>query len=327
MSVPALDTTTVAALVKDATTAPSMHNAQPWRFRFLRDLGTVEMYADPERAMPHADPAGRALHIGCGAALFTLRVAAVHAGREPHIRLLPDPDRPQLLAAVDLSAPAVPGGSLAELYPAIARRHTSRYPFADTPVPTSVRDDLCEAARLEGAEMSFPGPWHVQFLLDLVEDAEGLDVMDPDRVAEVEQWTRIGAETATADGVPEYAFGPRRRGGRAPVRDFAGRRHPADLGTTDFEEKPQLALLGTQTDRPADWLRAGQALQRVLLRATGHELVASLTTQALERRDLRWAAREPLSEMAYVHLTLRLGYGPVGPTSPRRPVRDVLDFV
>ena len=66
MSVPALDTTTVAALVKNATTAPSMHNAQPWRFRFLRDSGTVELYADPERAIPHADPVGRALHSGYG---------------------------------------------------------------------------------------------------------------------------------------------------------------------------------------------------------------------------------------------------------------------
>ncbi|MGW1490058.1 Acg family FMN-binding oxidoreductase [Streptomyces sp. NPDC002402] len=327
MSVPALDTTTIAALVKDATTAPSMHNAQPWRFRFLRDSGTVELYADHERAIPHADPAGRALHIGCGAALLTLRVAAVHAGREPHVRLLPDPERPHLLATVDLSAPAEPGGTLAGLYPAIARRHTSRYPFADTPIPSPVRDDLREAARLEGAALDFPGPWHVRFLLDLVEDAEGLDMMDPDRVAEVEQWTRIGAETAADDGVPEYAFGPRRRGGRAPVRDFAGRRHPTDLGTTDFEEKPQLALLGTERDRPGDWLRAGQALQRVLLRATSHELVASVTSQALEWRDLRWAAREPLSTMAHVHLTLRLGYGPVGPTSPRRAVRDVLDFV
>lgn len=107
---------------------------------------------------------------------------------------------------------------------------TSRYPFADTPIPSPVRDDLREAARLEGASLDFPGPWHVRFLLDLVEDAEGLDTMDPDRVAEVEQWTRIGAETAADDGVPEYAFGPRRRSGRAPVRDFAGRLSPGGLG-------------------------------------------------------------------------------------------------
>lgn len=212
--------------------------------------------------------------------------------------------------------PPSPAALSSACTPPSPSRHTSRYPFADTPIPTPVREDLREAARLEGAALDFPGPWHVRFLLDLVEDAEGLDMMDPDRLAEVEQWTRIGAETAADDGVPEYAFGPRRRSGRAPVRDFAGRRHPADLGTTDFEEKPQLALLGTETDRPGDWLRAGQALQRVLLRATNHELVCSLTTQALEWRDLRWAAREPLSTMAHVHLTLRLGYGPVGPTNP-----------
>lgn len=66
MAVTALDTTTVAAPVKDATTAPSMHNAQPCRFRYRRDSGNAELCADPERAMPHADPVGRALHIDSG---------------------------------------------------------------------------------------------------------------------------------------------------------------------------------------------------------------------------------------------------------------------
>jgi nucleotide-binding universal stress UspA family protein len=35
------------------------------------------------------------------------------------------------------------------------------------------------------------------------------------------------------DGVPEYAFGPRKRGGKAPIRDFAGTRPVAGRTATD----------------------------------------------------------------------------------------------
>jgi hypothetical protein len=56
----------------------------------------------------------------------------------------------------------------------------------------------------------------------------------------------------------------------------------AGRGTGRFETTPQLALLGTVQDRREDWLRAGQAMERVLLRATLDGLATSLTSQALE---------------------------------------------
>jgi hypothetical protein len=325
-----LDEQTVAKLVAEATTAPSMHNAQPWRFRFLTGEQLMLVYADPERAMPHSDPDNRALHIGCGAALFNLRVAAVHADLSASTRLLPDTRDPLLLAAVHLADPSAPPGDddLARLHPAMRERHTSRHPFADKNVPEDVRGVLREAAAQEGAELLFPGLWHAETVLDLVHDAESRDVMDPDANEDLLRWTRLGPDAdAAVDGVPEYAFGPRKRDGRAPVRDFAGRRQVADRGTTAFERTPQLALLSTPGDGPADWLRAGQALERVLLEATLADLATSLTSHALEDRELRMLARDPGTGTGQVQMVLRLGYGPRGPATPRRPVADVLEVV
>ncbi|MFJ4205553.1 Acg family FMN-binding oxidoreductase [Streptomyces sviceus] len=324
-----LDEKTVARLVAEAIAAPSMHNAQPWRFRFVTGERLVLLYADPERAMPHSDPDNRALHIGCGAALFNLRVAAVHADLVPETRLLPEPQDPLLLAAVHLADPA--GRSrdddLARLHPVIRQRHTSRHPFADKDVPEDVRTTLQDAAAREGAELLMPGPWHAETVLDLVRDAESRDLMDPGANEDLVRWTRLGPEADTAvDGVPEYAFGPRRRDGRAPVRDFSGRRPVADRGTTTFEHTPHLALLTTPGDSPADWLRAGQALERVLLEATLADLATSLTSHALEDRELRLLARDPGSGTGQVQMVLRLGYGPRGPATPRRAVADVLVF-
>ena len=335
MRVPDIDTTSLEALIAAAVAAPSMHNAQPWRFRFLRDTRTVHLRADPERAMPATDPDHRALHLGCGAALFNLRVAAVHAGRRPEVRLLPDPADLLLLATVRLADPAEANpveaagpGALTALYPAIRQRHTSRWPFADKDIPDAEKTALAEAARQEGVQLLFPSDWHMEALRELVHDAEGRDAVEPVRLEDVARWTHLGAEADTAtEGIPEYAFGPRMREGKAPVRDFAGRRSVADRGTTAFERNPHLALLGTAQDRPRDWLRAGQAMERVLLLATLDGLATSLTSHALEWEDLRRLARDPLSAMGHVQMVLRLGYGPQGPATPRRPVRDVLDVV
>ncbi|MGP4050617.1 Acg family FMN-binding oxidoreductase [Streptomyces sp. 2A115] len=324
-----LDEKTVTTLVAEASAAPSMHNAQPWRFRYRTDQRFVLLYADPDRAMPRSDPDNRALHIGCGAALLNLRVAAAHADLVPETTLLPEPDDPLLLAAVHLADPVhgVRDEDLARLHPAIRQRHTSRHPFAEKDIPEDVRAALQDAAAQEGAVLLFPGPWHAETVLDLAHDAESRDLMDPGANEDLVRWTRLGPEADTAvDGVPEYAFGPRKRNGKAPVRDFSGRRPVADRGTTAFEYTPHLALLSTRGEGPTDWLRAGQALERVLLEATLADLATSLTSHALEEPELRLLARDPASGTGQVQMVLRLGYGPRGPATPRRPVRDILEI-
>ncbi|MFD7443301.1 Acg family FMN-binding oxidoreductase [Streptomyces sp. NPDC059909] len=318
----------VTALVYDAAAAPSMHNAQPWRFRYFQGSRTFHERADFDRVMPHSDPDARALHLGCGAALLNLRVAIVHDGWYPAIRLLPDPADPALLATVQLTDTESGESDLATLYPAIHRRHSSRFPFEETEIPEAVRMALIDAADREVAMLSFPGPWHQQEVLDLVEEAERRNVTDRGSGEDVAQWTRIDASSVNTapDGIPDYAFGPRKRGGKAPMRDFAGTRPVAGRGSAEFEQHPQLALLSTTDDRPEDWLRAGQAMERVLLLATLEGLSSSFATQALEWADLRWPLRDPVSGRGYTQIVLRLGYGPEGPSTPRRPVKEVLDI-
>ncbi|MER0243995.1 nitroreductase family protein [Streptomyces sp. HSW2009] len=320
----------VADVVADATTAPSLHNAQPWRFAYRTAERTFRVSRDPERAMPHLDPDGRAQHLGCGAALCVLRVALAHAGWATATTLLPDPAQPLHVADLRVTGAGGADGALAALYPAIRRRHTSRDPFTADVVPPEVRSGLVEAAAAEGARLTFPDAWHVDALLELVHDAEdrtagyAADPQAQQAEQETARWTRVAGERAAAEGVPPSAYGPRKHDGRAPVRDFAAHREVPGRGSATFEAAPQLALLGTAGDTPADWLRAGQALGRVLRRATADGLATSLTSHPLEWPDLRWAARDPLSDLGTVHMVLRLGYGPPGRATPRRPVAEVL---
>lgn len=324
MTTAAPDAATLEKLISAAVAAPSIHNTQPWHFRLDLDTTTVEVHADPERGLLHTDPEGRALHISVGCALLNLRIAVAHFGWEPVVRLLPDPAESGCLAAVRIAGPPVGGAGRSpeqSLYEAVWRRHSSRRPFSERPVPAEVLAEIEEAAVTEGAHLTFPGPGETSRILQLTAEAERYAVADPRRAGESRSWIREGAP----DGLPRAALGPQDSEGHLPVRDFSALR-PADWQpSAAFERHPVVAVLGTERDDRADWLRAGQALERALLVATAHRLRASLFSQAVEASDVRWALRDPRGGYGHVQMLVRFGYGPEGSATPRRPAREVLD--
>jgi Nitroreductase family len=309
----------IEELIRTATLAPSMHNTQPWRFRFEPASQTIELYADSSRMLRHGDPHGRAVHIACGAALYNLRLAVAVAGREPVVRILPDPGKPLLLAVVRLAGAHRPLPAETELHAAIPARHTNREPFSNRPVPPGVLAELVEAAQ-EGAILHLPDHAETARLLYLVADAGRELAADPGYRAELARWAGGQREH---EGIPGSAVGPRDPSGRTPVRDFTpGSHQPARYAW--FEEAPQLAVLSTAGGTPADWLRAGQALQRVLLTATIRGVAVSPLTQPLETAD-SWLVRDRRSGSEKPQMIVRLGYGLPVAATPRRPVSDVLD--
>ncbi|MDH6708242.1 nitroreductase [Kitasatospora sp. MAA19] len=319
----ALTTADLRLLAEAGGAAPSLHNSQPWRFRPTADRLGLEVHADRSRAVPAADPEGRALYVSIGAALFNLRVAADRLGRDTTVRLLPAGAGAQPCAVLDLSAPArTPRPFGADLYPAIARRHSSRQPFTNRDVPERLVADLMLAARDEDVTLTLLEEHGVRRVLDLTSEAEARIAADVTREAETRRWLRL---EPSYDGIPLAALGSHDRDARIPMRGFAG--HPPRYATPAerFEALPQLATLTTHLDGQADWLRTGQALERVWLLATVHGLQACVLHQAVEIPDIRWRLRDPADGPAHVQLVLRVGYGPPGTASPRRPVEDVLD--
>ncbi|MFC8292038.1 nitroreductase [Streptomyces sp. NPDC057242] len=274
--------------------------------------------------MPHADPDHRALRTGCAAALSGPRVAAADRGLRAEVRPLPGSGGPWHLADVRLEAAAEGDGEPAALRPALAERHTSRFPFTEERIP----DGLRAAAILEGCRPVVPGDGHAEAVMGLVHASGTFEAADGpgplgDRPPDPHRRGRRGRRDG---GDPPYALGPRQYDVTSPVRDFDAPRRVPGRGSARFGRDPRIALLGTAGDAPREWLAAGQALHRVLLRATLDGLSTSLMSQPLEWPGLRPLARDPLSTTGFVRMVIRMGYGPRGRAS-RRPVSEVLRSV
>jgi nitroreductase len=81
-----------------ALLAPSVHGSQPWTIVLHRDR--LELRADRTRQLGTLDPSGRELLQSLGAALFNVRAALAARGWAVEVDRLPQPDDPDLAAAV-----------------------------------------------------------------------------------------------------------------------------------------------------------------------------------------------------------------------------------
>ncbi|MDX6287108.1 MAG: hypothetical protein QOG53_2593 [Frankiales bacterium] len=314
-------------LIAMASRAPSVHNTQPWRFRFVDN--SIELRVDPARRLHVADPLGRELVISCGAALFNLQLAIKKLGLVPRAHLLPERDGdPGLLARVQGLPSTEPSHEELQMLAAITRRHTHREPFTEGGPDPALVADLRVLARLEGAQLAvLTDNKTADRVLDLAWAADAEQCADIAWSGEMARWANDPAEPRR-DGVPPEAYPstmPERSTGQLPGRDFALGRHWGTTKTSGTGGKSVLVVLTTDGDGPKDWLRAGMALQRCLLRAAMDSVFARFATQPLELPEIRAAVRDAVRTPGFPQMVFQLGYASSGGLTPRRPVHDVLD--
>jgi nitroreductase len=305
--------------VRSATAAPSLHNSQPWLFR-IGD-GAVDVYADRRRQLEVLDPIGRELLISVGAAVFTLRLAIRREGHLPGLGLFPDPEQPDLVARVTAGRSAAATPEVESLAAAIDHRHTNRWPFARSVVPADAVEQLADAARTEGAALTVASAVSRNAILGLSQAAERRLRSHGGYRAELARWTVPGS--GRRDGVPPTAIGPWDALETLPIRDFGLLQPHIERATEQFEPYPTIAVLATEGDSPRDWVRAGQALQRVLLTATWLNLSTTPISQPIELPVIREMLTETRDGI-WAQMILRLGYGRPASMTPRRSLDDVL---
>lgn len=313
-------------LVRYATLAPNAHNTQPWQFAV--SAGTVRLFPDYTRRMPLGDPGDRELWISIGCALELLLLAARRVGYVPAVAYFPA-DEPEEVIRVTLEA----GAPVTDdpLFDAIPRRHSNRRSYDGTPIP---------AGDLAAVEASVEEPGvralvrtdraDVERVIDVVRAGFAWQRSSKEFQRELMSWIRFskGSTLRHRDGLATRAMA------RPALPDPIGRTIVRLLSVSGLEEREivnkvrgssaVLVLVTDDNDRTT-WVRAGQALARIKLRATERGIVCAHLNNNWQWDATRAPAQEALSlGSALPQVTIRLGYAPALPHSPRRPVAAVL---
>jgi hypothetical protein len=318
----------LAALIPFAILAPSICNSQPWLFRLSGDV--LELREDPRRRLPVSDPENRELVISCGAALAGLEIALHNFGYASITEICPDPAEPELLARIVRGNHTDPLPAERRLFDAITRRHTYRGTF----LPRVIEPDLMDefefiASRHEAWFHILQSDAHRELLADLVTEGDRTQMSDPLFREELAGWLRP-ARSSSPDGMPGPAFGFNTA--QSLVLPLVVRTFDTGGGKAAHDSElalgsPLLAIFATERDTRKDWVRTGQALMRILLRATSNGVAASFLNQPIEVTALRARVAALLGSSVYPQLIVRMGHpaDEVIRHTPRRAIEDVVE--
>lgn len=268
-----------------AAHAPSIYNTSPWWFSTVGS--DVCVRSDSERTVPIADPAGRELTISCGAAAFTARVALRYLGLISQADILPEPEIANLIVRLRWGEERrQPSDFERRLFDQIAARTTHHGGFPTDRLPAGLMSTLAEAAARENATLRImTDDDHRAALLAVVTAADCAFGLDGARLAEETKWTSL------SHGQPDDAgWG---------ARPQAERTAPGSPGVA--------AVLTTPGDERADWIHAGQALQRVLLLASSYHVGVAMEATPLQFGQLRAFIGSELVRGDIPQMVLRFG--------------------
>jgi nitroreductase len=344
--------------LKYAILAPSIHNTQPWIFSLIDD-NSIEIYADRRRTLRVIDPTCRELAISCGAALGYLLITIKHFGYKYKTELLPLTSgerrgNEDLLARVNVYDNSNSEGnssnteihSLQEddnnrLFGAITRRRTNRFRFEERTLPDILLAGFYYIAHKyphyqyqSQVKKGDPIWLHMaeeteekNALAELVARGDRLQSSDKHFRGELTSWVNLN-RTHRRDGIPGYALELCHflRLGPFAVRRFNISKKRAELNRESAIRSSALAVLGSYSDRPLDWIITGMALANILLLARSEDIWCSFLNQPIQIPELRHKVIDTIKkERAFPQVLLRIGYysHDIRPT-PRRNLEEVI---
>lgn len=283
--------------LRAAILASNPHDTQPWLFQTGENA--ITLFADRARNLGTFDPFRREMHLGLGAAVENLVVAARAFGFAAKVvpaagtlSLSPD-DTPALAAQVALApAPAAHDA----LFDAIPNRHTNRGAYrADRPIAAAILRRFADLAADGTVRVVFVEDKHARGELGaLIVEATERIIGDPQMSADSARWFRTGRRDIAAhrDGVTVDTAGlsPFMTAVSKLLPDLDAR--SADqywLSITRETQVPTAPVLGMLFVRDrldtSSAIEAGRAWQRLHLAATAEGLAAQPLNQPVECID------------------------------------------
>ena len=310
-------------LVELACRAPSVHNTQPWAWRSTDD--GLDLYADHSRGLGVSDPDGRNLVISCGAALHHAQVVAGAMGWAVTVTRIPDGPGSPRLAHLALT-PSPISDDAGDVLLSVRERCTDRRRFTSWPVPDDLLHAFARTGGTWGAHLVPVVDATDRFRVDrLVERARALQARDQRVAGEQRAWVDHGPD----DGVPLAVLPSPDLSTTVstPNRFNAGL---LDDPAPELESSDGVILICGYSDGPEDWLRSGEALSALWLRATLDGLSVVPLSQVIEVDETRHSLQhDVLGGLAVPHILVRLGWQELSRSelarTARRPLDEVLD--
>lgn len=319
-TVPVPDHPTLRTAMRLAARAPSVHNTQPWQWRF--DGARLTLTVDADRLLPAIDPLGRQLVISCGAMLHHLRTVCADLGWHTDVIRVPDRNRPDRLAVLGFRPWPAPPAWAHTRARAIARRRSERLPLRAPQHWEALLPELRAAAarhRCELHEIAETDRPRLAAASRELAAVRGRDVLYD---TEIHWWS---GHPDSRDGIPPSALVSsaefaRVGVGRAfpPIPRSPRRTVPAD--------RARLLVLTTATDSVTPWLCAGEALSELLLECTTAGLSTCALTDLAEVPTGRALLSELIAHPGAPQVLIRVGMAAANsvppPPTPRRPIEE-----
>ncbi len=333
-------------MLAHALLAPNPHNRQPW-LADLSEPGRITLVCDGQRLLPHTDPYGRQILIGCGAFLELAVMAARQRGVAVEVQLFPAgaPAADALPAGTRVATLRLGAAGSATpdaLFAAVPRRHTNKGAYANGRVlPQQLLAAWADTTRHHGLSGGVvAGDAAMAPIRTLTREAYEAECLTPRTWLESAHLMRIGP-TAIAqhrDGISINGTMPR-------LMHTLGLFDPLEVpqrGSSNFGRVMErwgafetgsgyLWLASTGNSRAAQ-VEAGRAYLRLQLQATAAGVELHPLSQALQEfaevRPQYLALHRALGiepAQGTVQMLARAGYAlaPAEP-SPRRGLQQML---
>ncbi|SEF15916.1 Rv1355c family protein [Jiangella alba] len=260
-----------ATVVHAARLAPSGGNTQPWAFT----LSSEGLAIDLDRTQTSTlDVAFRGSHVAIGAALFNARVAAARHGLLGAVEIPADGDH---VATLRFGSGTDP--ELAGLYDAMLRRVSNRHFNGPAPLPPETTDVLRAAAAAEDGDVHLvTGREPLRQLAELLGESDRLRYLTEHLHREMMRELRwpgvdaldwgIDVRTLELDRSDLAKLGVARRSDVMAVLAEQDLGRALGESTRDrVEAAAGLAVVSVAGSSPADYVRGGQAVERVWIEA------------------------------------------------------------
>lgn len=323
-------------ILKYARWSPSPHNIQPWKLRVVSNKEAILCY-DPKRLIPYTDPENRFMLMGLAIFVEYLSIAAEQHGfsvkavyREAFLDHHSSTIKPCATLTFESSDVTTQNREL------ILQRRTSRLPYNHEPVAHEAMSTFQKLSKAYGHQLEFS---HAQettdWMINLNRDTLFEDLGDEGVREELKLWLRYSKKQAeqNQDGLWSRCM-------RFPgwfMKSFFNHPEKYDDGVKRklLEKRYVQKMRGSETvmwlSGPfktfKDWIKAGQLLGQLWLKATEHQVYMHPFGSVITNAQSHALLDEHVSfqsDNSQIWFLARMGYGATPPRSYRLDINDIL---